>query len=57
MITVHESQMRNMKKNTDKTHLIQFQFRFIFYNPLVSGKKFTDKSYPPGYFHRTGTMG
>ena len=49
--------MQNLKKKTDKIHLMQFKF-FIFYKPAcLQKKKFTDDYYPSGYFPRTGTMG
>ena len=46
----------NLKKKTDKTHLIQFQL-FILYKPTCLQKIFMDDYYPSGYFPQTDTMG
>ena len=48
--------MQNLKKETDKAPLIQFQLFFFATNPLVYRKIFTDRHYPSGHFLWTGTI-
>ena len=55
----HESQMLNLKNNTDNSPWMQLQL-FIFYEPpcfAFPKKIFTDEYHPSGYFSLMGTAG